>query len=91
MESFKELPAKALRMIATFSYTDRFGNEYEWRPGDLIILGPKNRTWVLLKGGLSVRGAQGKGKHVLVPHHNFVVEDYTLQIPTIAVQSSTSK
>lgn len=91
MESFKELPTKALRMIATFSYTDRFGNEYEWRPGDLIILGPKNRTWVLLKGGLSVRGAQGKGKHVLVPNHNFVVEDYTLQIPTIAVQSSTSK
>ena len=83
-------PTKALRMVATFSYTDRFGHEYEWRPGDLIILGPKNRTWVLLKGGLSVRGAQGKGKHVFVPSHNFVVEDYILQIPTIAVQSSSA-
>lgn len=90
METTKSVPTKALRMTATFSYTDRFGNEYEWRPGDLIILGPKNRTWVLLKSGLSVRGAQGKGKHVLVPHHNFVVEDYTLQIPTIAVQSSSA-
>lgn len=80
-------PTKALRMVATFSYTDRFGNEYEWRPGDLLVLGPKCRSWVLLKGGLSVRGAQGKGKHVLIPNHNFVVEDYTLQIPTIAVQS----
>lgn len=71
-------PTKALRMVTTFSYTDRFGHEYEWRPGDL------------LKGGLSVRGTQGKGKHVLIPNHNFVVEDYTLQIPTIAVQSSSA-
>ena len=85
------VPTKALRMTSTFSYTDRFGCVWEYRPGDLLILGKKRGAWELLKSGLRIKNAQGKGKHVLIPNHTFVAEAYTLQIPTVAVQSSSSK
>lgn len=85
------VPTKALRMTSTFSYTDRFGCVWEYRPGDLLVLGKKRGAWELLKSGLRIKNGQGKGKHVLIPSHVFVVEACTLQIPTVAVQSSSSK
>jgi len=89
METIIAHPTKALRMTSTFSYTDRFGCEWEYRTGDLLILGKKRGAWELLKSGLRIKNGQGKGKHVLIPSHTFVAEAYTLQIPTVAVQSSS--
>lgn len=76
-----QVRAKAARFIREFSYVDRFGNVRWFLPGNLYILGPKDKGSVLLKSGLLIKGAVAKGEPLVIPRDFFEEVDHILNIP----------